>query len=98
MRQRHTVAPFSSCPWVMIILCELQQAQFITLNVILHSLVFPPETRYSLASVILYSGEHYTGISLDLTTSQGNHVYFDGMKKESVQVVSLDDPISNYSG
>jgi hypothetical protein len=79
----------------MLIFGRLQQAQFITLNDIPCSLLFPPETRYSFACAIMYHGGHYTGISLDLNTSQGNHVICDEMKLvKSVQVVSLDDPIS----
>ena len=88
MRQKHTVAPFSKFPSVMTIFDGLSNAQFVTLNDIPHSLLFPPETKYSLACAILNSGDHYAGISLDLNISQGNHIYFDGMKKERVQVVS----------
>lgn len=91
------MAPFSACPWVMAILGELKQAQLSTLKDIPHSLLFPTETRYSHACVILYSRAHYNGISLDLNTSHGIHVFYDGTKKEKVQVVSLDDPISKYA-
>ena len=68
MRQRHAVASFSSYPWVMTI-CDIEAS---ILDDIPNKVLFPQDTQYSLASVILYDGSHFKGISLDAKNSQGN--------------------------
>jgi hypothetical protein len=60
----------------------------------------PPETRYFLASVILYSGDYYIGLSLDVRNSHGIHISYDGMYgvEKGIQVIRLEDPIQNSIG
>lgn len=66
------------------------------LNDIPQTFLFPPETSYSLASVILRSKQqgHYIGISLDAKNPRGVHVSYDGMlaMAKRVQPIRMDDP------
>ena len=48
-----TVASFNSCPWVMVVGGFFQHYKSRILNDIPKSVLFPPETQYSLACVIL---------------------------------------------
>jgi hypothetical protein len=75
------------------------QYNFHTLNDIPKSVVFPPETQYSLACVILSSGLHFRGMSVDSRNSPGIHLFFDGLNvpEERIHIVSLDDPFSKHS-
>ena len=96
-RKCHRVASFNSCPWVMDVHVYFQHYNFYTLNDIPKLVLFPPETQYSLASVILSDGGHFRGISLDIRNSPGIHLIFDGIKdeqEERIQIISLDDPFS----
>ena len=74
MRQRHVRASFSSCPWVMTIHGHLD---FNAIDDILKNVIDPPDTQYSLASVII-NGQHFEGIILDGKNSQGIHLIYDG--------------------
>ncbi len=99
-RKRHCVASFNSCPWVMVVRGDFQHYNFHTLNDIPNSVLFPPETQYSLASVILTDGGHFIGISLDIRNSPGIHLIFDGIKhkhEEKIQIISLEDPLSKIA-
>jgi hypothetical protein len=89
----------SSCPWVMTIYGQFKESTINTLRDIPNTLLVPPETRYSLASVILFDGGHFRGISLDQKNSNQNHLLFDGFESSDkrIQVISLDDSISKYS-
>ncbi len=93
------MATFNSCPWVMVVGGHFDQYNFHTLNDIPKSVVFPPETQYSLACVILSSGLHFRGMSVDSRNSPGIHLLFDGLNvpEERIQMVSLDDPFSKHS-
>ena len=95
MRQAHTTASFSSCPWVMAV--DGDFPIYTTLNEIPKTVLMPPETHYFLASVILYSGDHYIGLSLDVRNSHGIHISYDGMygEEKRIQVIRLEDPIQN---
>ncbi len=64
MRQAHTTASFSSCPWVMTFCGEFPN--YSTLNEIPKAVLMPPKTHYFLASIILYDGGHFIGLSLDV--------------------------------
>ena len=70
---------------------------YTTLNEIPKTVLMPPETHYFLASVILYSGDHYKGLSLDVKNSHGIHISYDGMygEEKRIQVIRLEDPIQN---
>ena len=72
---------------------------FHTLNDIPKSVMFPPETQYSLACVILSDGGHFRGISLDSRNSHGIHLIFDGINEpeKRIQIISLDDPFSKIA-
>jgi hypothetical protein len=97
-RKCHCVASFNSCPWVMVVRGDFQYFNFHTLNDIPKSVMFPPETQYSLACIILTDGGHFIGISLDIRNSPGIHLIFDGIKdKDRIQVISLDDPLSKIA-
>ena len=98
-RKRHCVAAFNSCPWVMVFTGYFQHYNFHTLNDIPKSVLFPPETQYFLASVILTNGGHFIGISLDSRNSPGIHLMFDGMlqPEKRIQTISLDDPLSKIA-
>lgn len=61
----------SSCPWVMTIYGHFNKSTINTLRDIPNTLLVPPETRYSLASVILFDGGHFRGISLDQKIRMG---------------------------
>ena len=79
----------------MVVHGYFQHYNFHTLNDIPNSVLFPSETQYSLASVILTNGGHFIGISLDIGNSPGIHLIFDGIKykhEERIQILSLDDP------
>lgn len=95
MRQSQTTASFSSCPWV-ITFCGTFPT-YSTLNEIPKTLLMPPETHYFLASVILYDGAHFKGMSLDVKNSQGIHISYDGMSgyedEQRIRVIRLEDPI-----
>ena len=94
------MATFISCLWVIVVAGYFQHYNFKTLNDIPKIVLFPPETQYSLASVILFDGGHFRGISLDIRNSPGIHVIYDGMNrghKEMVQIISLDDPLSKIA-
>jgi hypothetical protein len=69
IRKSYCVATFNSCPWVMVVGGHFDQYNFHTLNDIPKSVVFPPETQYSLACVILSSGLHFRGMSVDSRNS-----------------------------
>ena len=62
-------------------------------------MIFPPDTQYSLASVILFNGQHFEGISLDAKNSQGIHLIYDGMNEPDkwIQTIKTDDAISKYA-
>lgn len=95
MRQAQTTASFSSCPWVMTFRGEF--SKYSTLNDIPKTVLMPPETHYFLASVILYNGGHFIGLSLDVKNSQGIHISYDGMSgyedEQRIKVIRLGDPI-----
>jgi hypothetical protein len=77
-----------------------QHYNFHTLNDIPNTVLVPPETQYSLASVILTDGGHFIGISLDIRNSPGIHLIFDGIKhkhEERIQIISLEDPLSKIA-
>ena len=77
-----------------------QHYNFHNLNDIPKSVLFPPETKYSLACVILTDGRYFRGISLDSRNSPGIHLIFDGIKDEpekKIQIISLDDPFSKIA-
>jgi hypothetical protein len=101
MRKHHCVASFNSCPWVMVVRGYFQHYNFHSLNDIPNSVLFPPDTQYSLASVILTDGGHYIGISLDITNSPiGFTSYLMESKykhEERIQVISLEDPLSKIA-
>jgi len=60
--------------------------------------LFPPDTQYSLASVILFDGSHFRGISRDAKNTHGNHLIYDGMNGPASRIIiKMDDPISNYA-
>ena len=61
--------------------------------------IVPPDTQYSLASVILFNGQHFEGISLDVKNSQGIHLIYDGMNEpeKRIQTIKTDDAISKYA-
>jgi hypothetical protein len=67
-----------------------------TLNDIPKSVLAPPQTKYSLASVIISDGGHFRGISLECRNSPGIHVIFDGIleQEKRIHIISLDDPFS----
>ena len=94
MRQTDNGSSYSICPWV--ITFHGSFPEYNTLNDIPQTFLFPPETLYSLASVILYSGRggHYIGVSLDVKNPRGVHVIYDGMlgTAKRVQAIRLDDP------
>ena len=96
MRWRHAVASFSLCPWVMTIHGYLS---FHTLDDIPNKVLFSQDTQYSLASVILFDGSHFKGISLDAKNSQGSHLIYEGMNGPAnrIRINKMDDPISNYA-
>jgi hypothetical protein len=99
-RKHHCVATFNSCPWVIVVTGSFQHYNLKTLNDIPRIVLFPPETQYSLASVILFDGGHFRGISLDIRNSPGIHIIYDGMNrghKEMLQIISLDDPLSKIA-
>jgi len=79
MRQTDNGSSYFICPWVITFTGTFPT--YNTLNDIPQTFLFPPETSYSLASVILYSGHqgHYIGISLDAKNQRGVHVSYDGM-------------------
>ena len=62
-------------------------------------MIFSPDTQYSLASVILFDGSHFKGISLFAKNSHGNHLIYDGMNGPAnrIQIIKMGDPISNYA-
>ena len=62
-------------------------------------MIVPPDTQYSLASVILFNGQHFEGISLDAKNSQGIHLIYDGMNEpeKRIQTIKTDDAISTYA-
>ena len=95
MRQAQTTASFSSCPWVMTFCGKF--SKYSTLDEIPKTVLMPPETRYFLASVILYDGAHFKGLSLDVKNSQGIHISYDGMSgyedEQRIKVIRLEDPI-----
>ncbi len=64
-----------------------------------NKVLFCPDTQYSLASVILFDGSHFKGISLDAKTSHGNHLIYDGMNAPAnrIQNIKMDDPISKHA-
>jgi len=99
MRRTNTVATFSSCPLAMPISGDFQQSKFNRLNNVLSSVLVPPETQYSFASVNLYDRSDFRGICLDVKKSQGNLLIFDRMYQPSkrIQVIRLDNLISNYA-
>ena len=99
IRKSYCVATFNSCPWVMVVGGFFQHYNFHTLNDIPKSVIFPPETQYSLACVILSSGLHFRGISLDSRNSPGIHLIFDGINEpeKRIQIVILDDPFSKIA-
>jgi hypothetical protein len=85
---------------VIVLRGYFQHYYFHTLNDIPKSVLFPPETQYSLASVILTDGGHFIGISLDIRNSPGIHLIFDGIKykhEEKIQFISLEDPLSKIT-
>ncbi len=67
MRQRHARASFSLCPWVITIRGHLD---FNAIDDIPRNEIVPPDTQHSRASVILYNGQHFEGMSLDAKKSQ----------------------------
>jgi len=76
-----------------------QHHNFHTLNDIPKSVLVPPETQYSLASVILCNGAYFRGISLDGRNSSGIHLIFDEIHEpeERIQIISLDGPLSKIA-
>ena len=94
MRRTDNGSSYDICPWVITFTGTFPK--YTTLNDIPQTFLFPPETLYSLASVILYSGHggHYIGISLDAKSPRGVHVRYDGMHPMSkrVQPIRIDDP------
>ncbi len=62
-------------------------------------MIISPDTQYSLASVILFNGQHFEGISLDVKNSQGIHLIYDGMNEpeKRIQTIKTDDAISIYA-
>ena len=94
MRRTNNGSSYDICPWVITFTGTFPT--YTTLNDIPQTFLFPPETLYSLASVILYSGHggHYIGISLDAKSPRGVHVRYDGMHPMSkrVQPIRIDDP------
>jgi hypothetical protein len=94
MRRTANGSSYDICPWVITFTGTFPT--YTTLNDIPQTFLFPPETLYSLASVILYSGRggHYIGISLDAKSPRGVHVSYDGMHgmAKRVQPIRLDDP------
>lgn len=100
MRQAQTTASFSSCPWVMTFRGKFPN--YSTLNEIPKTVLMPPETHYFLASIILYDGGHFIGLSLDVKNSQGIHIIYDGMSgyedEQRIKVISLGDPMSTVIG
>ena len=96
MRHRHAGASFSSCPWVITIRGHLD---FNAIDDIPKNVIVPPDTQHSLASVILFNGQHFEGISLDSKNSQGIHLIYDGMNEQEkrIQTINADDAISTYA-
>ena len=80
------MASFSSCPWVMTITGHLD---FNAVDDILKNMIFPPDTQYTLASVILHDGQHFKGISLDAKNSQGIHLIHDGMNEPENRIQTI---------
>ncbi len=81
----------------MILGRNFQHYNFHTLNDIPNSVLFPPETQYSLASVILTDGGHFRGICLNRRNSPQILLIFDGINdepEERIQIISLDYPFS----
>ena len=73
---------------------------FRTLNDIPKEVIFPPDTQYYLASVILiFNGLHFKGISVDAKNAHGKHLLYDGMNapEDRIQMIKADDPISKYA-
>ncbi len=70
-----------------------------TLDIIPKKVLFPPVTHYSLASVILFNGSHFRGLSVDAKNTHGNHLIYDGMNGPAnrIQIIKMGDPISNYA-
>ncbi len=62
-------------------------------------MIVPTDTQYSLASVILFNGQHFKGKSLDAKNSQGIHLIFDGINEpeKRIQTIKTDDAISKYA-
>ena len=62
-------------------------------------MIIPPDNQYSLASVLLYNGQHFEGISLDVKNSKGIHLIYDGMNEpeKRIQTIKTDDAISTYA-
>ena len=60
-------------------------------------MIIPPDTQYSLASAILFNGQHFEGISLDAKNPQGIHLIYDGMNEpeKRIQTIKTDDAILN---
>ncbi len=56
------------CPWVITIIGNLDVNP---IDNIPKNVIVPPDTQYSPASVILFNGQHFEGISLDAKNSQG---------------------------
>ena len=63
------------------------------------NVIVPPDTQYSLASVILFNGQHFEGVSLDAKNSQGIHLIYDGMNEpeKRIQTIKIEDAISTYA-
>ena len=99
IRKSYCVATFNSCPWVMVVGGSFDHYNFHTLNDIPKSVIFPPETQYSLACIILRGGQHFRGMSVDSRNSPGVHLIFDGINvpEDMIQIVSLDDPFSKFA-
>ena len=96
-RQGYPVSSYSSCPWMMTIRGDYP---FRTLNDIPKEVIFPPDTQYYLASVILiFNGLHFKGISVDAKNAHGKHLLYDGMNapEDRIQMIKADDPISKYA-
>lgn len=94
MRRTENGSSYVICPWVVTFTGIFPT--YNTLNDIPQSFLFPPETSYSLACVILHSEHqgHYIGISLDAKNPRGIHVSYDGMlaMAKRVQPIRMDDP------
>ena len=62
-------------------------------------MLFPPDTQYSLANVILFDGSHFRRISVDAKNTHGNHLIYDGMNGPAnrIRIFKTNDPISNYA-